>query len=145
LTKEKKLILISIPFIIFSGSQLFLNLVISHIGNLKYLITSALMIGTFLISLKRIDPVESFIQKNFTVLVYISIMLFSLIHLFNYQVKTINLIVIINLFLILIPYPFSGYILTKLRIRNGLLWSILLHIMTNSLILIQVSTSSYRP
>jgi membrane protease YdiL (CAAX protease family) len=145
LTKKKGLILLSIPFIIFSASQLFINLVISDIGNSKYFVISALVVGAVLISFKKIDLLESFIEKNFILLSYISILLFSLIHILNYQIKTINLTVTVSLFLILIPYPFSGYILTKLRLKNGLLWSILLHMMTNSLILIQVSTGNYRP
>jgi len=44
-----------------------------------------------------------------------------------------------------LPYPFMAYILTIIRIRKGLAWSAVLHILSNSLIAIPFLFNGHNP
>ncbi len=78
------------------------------------------------------------IELRHSWLVIISIITFSCVHAFNYPITEFNSKTALAMILILLPYPFSGFIYTYVRIKNGLAWSIALHIMNNSFVLIPV-------
>ena len=76
------------------------------------------------------------IELKHTWLIIFSIISFSCIHSFNYKIADFNEKSILALIIILLPYPFSAYLYIHVRIKNGLAWSIALHILDNSIVLI---------
>jgi membrane protease YdiL (CAAX protease family) len=69
---------------------------------------------------------------NFKIAYYCFAIIFGLIHITNFEITTI--ILVLTPFLIL-PQLFAGFALGFLRVRFGLVWSILLHCLYNTFFL----------
>jgi hypothetical protein len=114
------------------------NTLVPNYGNLKYaLIGSIILIPAWVIWIKR-EPIALVISSNQKLLIHISVILFTLAHAFNYEIDTTEWESWTSLFLLLIPYPPVAYILTKVRMKSGLIWSISLHVITNSILFVRV-------
>jgi membrane protease YdiL (CAAX protease family) len=87
---------------------------------------------------QRKDQLRDAIERNWSRLIAISIFSFSAIHALNFNIQEFSIPVIASLCVILLPYPFSAYLYTYLRIRNGLLWSMALHVLNNLITAIPV-------
>jgi membrane protease YdiL (CAAX protease family) len=145
LVVDEKVLMISLVAAIFLFSQIFLNVAIPEMGKKLYLYVAIICFISAIILVKKINATKKFIAKNLTLLTYISIGLFSLMHATNYEIPKMTWKVPLSLLFVLISYPFAAYLLTRLRMKMGLLWSISLHIITNSLILIPVFFNDYKP
>ena len=87
----------------------------------------------------KAQKIGDFIANNNKVLVLTSILSFSLIHVLNFNLSGYNFsTLVISLAVIIFPHPFSAYILTYIRIKNGVMWSIGLHILHNTVALMPV-------
>lgn len=75
------------------------------------------------------QSVRKFWEQHPIGIFYSSIILFGLIHLPNYEGLTFGQIIYTPL--IIGPQMICGYFLAKLRIDQGIIWSILLHILIN--------------
>ena len=145
IAKEEKMIIISLIVASFFLAQLSLNVIFPQLGNRKYLFVAFIVILNSILIFRHDLEIKSFIKKNSSQLINLSIFLFTIVHGFNYELTQINLKILLTFLFLLVSYPFSAYILTKIRIKKGLFWSMLLHISTNSLILIPVFFNNYRP
>lgn len=90
-------------------------------------ITLALIVSSFIfiLSQKNIDKLKYYFPFFF----YTSIILFALVHIKNFF--PLNDAVIWIYPLLVLPQFFMGFALAFIRIRNGLIWSIILHMMIN--------------
>ncbi len=124
----------------------FLHIIINIILNKVVLIDSAYRFAfifsilpfAFYFFYRNFSIIRTAIVLRHSKLIIVSITLFSCVHLFNFPITTVNVETVLAMIIILLPYPFSGFIYTYVRIRNGLAWSIALHILNNSFILIPV-------
>lgn len=83
---------------------------------------------------KRIHiKLKWFWSENFWFVYYFSSILFGFLHFGNYQFEYKNLPFI---FVIVLPQTIAGLFLGYLRIKFGIIWSIFLHFLNNSIILI---------
>jgi hypothetical protein len=145
MTKNRKLIALSLCFAAHFFSILTINTILPDFGGLKYAVTLLVVFTVLLLTLRGMEHVSSFLEKYEFQLKWFSIMMFSLIHATNYEFRVFDFLSLSSLLVILAYYPFSGYLLTKVRIELGLVWAIVLHSLTNSLVLIEVFTSDYLP
>jgi len=84
----------------------------------------------FLIVRKVINENETEYNNKLTlVMVYSSLLLFSITHIFNMKIIELNILSL----LIIINYLISGIIFTVFRLRFGIVGSILFHIIINSI------------
>lgn len=92
-------------------------------------ITLALFVSSviFIFSQKNIDKLKHY----FGFFLYISILVFALVHIKNFFPLKDEIIWIYPI--LVLPQFFMGFALAFIRVRNGLIWSIVLHIMINSL------------
>lgn len=98
-------------------------------------IAFALVLSSIFI-FRRIDKIMDIISKRNSLLILISVCAFASIHILNYSGQGFGIRHLLALAVIILPHFFSGYIYTYLRINNGLHWSVALHVVNNSLILI---------
>jgi membrane protease YdiL (CAAX protease family) len=75
------------------------------------------------------------LKSKFRYAVMFSCFTFAVIHILNYEIQQISLLSFLALLLIILPIYLMGFVLTYVRLKNGLMWSIGLHILNNSLIL----------
>jgi len=134
-----------LPFLFLYSIIFILSIAFKELGQIKYLI--GLVIGSIftLLSFKNLQVIKIFIMKNMRLLIGVSIAAFTAIHLFNYQIEHWSLNKIASLAIMALPYPFMAYILTIIRIRKGLAWSAVLHILSNSLIAIPFLFNGHNP
>jgi hypothetical protein len=97
-----------------------------------------LMTLTLIFLIKQRERILQLIENHKPILILVSVLSFAVMHVLNYKIKEFTIEAIVGLFLILLPIPFIGYLLTYIRIRNGLAWSFALHVINNSLILVPV-------
>ena len=97
-----------------------------------------LLIWSFYFFYTKAGLIQEIIESNFKILVFISLLAFSAIHILNYNFKEFNLAIMLASVVLVLPHFFTGYILTFVRIKNGLIWSIALHGLNNSLVLVAV-------
>jgi hypothetical protein len=102
---------------------------------LKIWLIAFLLICSFSFFFKNRYKLFPLIETNKFIAILLSISLFTLIHTFNYKIKEVNIGTLAGLSLILLPMSFAAYLLTYIRIKNGLVWSYALHVLNNSLIL----------
>lgn len=73
-----------------------------------------------------------------TFFVVLSILSFSAIHATNYNIAKYDLTTILALSIILITYPIRAYLYTVIRLKSGLVWSIALHMLNNSIVVLSL-------
>lgn len=73
------------------------------------------------------DSVVNFINKNFKPIFYFSNIYFVSMHAFNYKLSDFSTLEFFVLPILLIPQMIGALNFSFIRIRNGLLWSILFH------------------
>ena len=74
---------------------------------------------------------QAFILRHFRFFFYLSSILFGLIHIFNYEPVSIKLLILAPI--IIAPNIIAGLILGYIRMKFGIIYSILLHIAINTL------------
>lgn len=77
------------------------------------------------------QALKAFWLKNNSIIIIISVLAFGFIHLMNYEGMTSRHLLISPL--IIGPQLYSGFLLTKIRLASGILWSIQLHMAVNGL------------
>jgi len=145
MTKSRNVIIISLSFAVYFFSTLTINLTAPMIGSVKYVITLLLTSALFFYFSRAKEKIVDFISGNETPLKWLSITMFTLVHAANYEVGKFDWLTISSLLVVLTYYPFSAIILTRTRTEIGLAWSIALHSLTNSLMVIQVYGNDYLP
>ena len=136
LSNTKTIIGITLIFSTYYLALLTFNILITDYGFKKYFIVFLFILvpsGLIWISRQKITDAVNSYKKMFII---ISITLFTIIHALNYEVDFWNWKNVLSLFVLIIPYPFIGYVFTNIRLKCGLIWSIFLHIINNGLILI---------
>lgn len=103
-----------------------------------YTINVLVLCFIFFISLKHYLKIKDWIEIHRKELSIISILTFSSIHAFNYNIDFSNKNHLIAIIFILLPYPIYAFLFLYVRIKAGLGWSYLLHVMGNSFVLIPV-------
>jgi membrane protease YdiL (CAAX protease family) len=106
------------------------------IPNQLIIISPFLVIAYFFIK-EHISKVQEFIAQNYSLSIVFSVISFASIHLLNYKVSEVSFSYILAIIIIMLPYFISGYLFAYIRIRSGIIWSIALHVTSNSLVLIQ--------
>ncbi len=87
----------------------------------------------FLLSLASVKIfLKRFWERRFSVVYYLSATVFAWLHVFNFEVSFINILLTPILTL---PQLFSGLISGYLRVRFGFMYPLLLHVFTNSLLI----------
>lgn len=109
---------------------------------IELIIILLIIIFTLLIRNRKI--ISDQIRKHQSILLFISILSFTMIHALNYNIQTVNIETLLGLLVILLPFPFHAYLLTYIRIKNGLQWSFTLHVFNNSLILFPVIFAGWK-
>ena len=108
-----------------------------NVYNNKYtnvLVLSIILILVFGIYLSsNIDKVSNFIKKHFKYFFYASSLIFGLIHITNFS-GNINILIALSIILTL-PQTISGLIFGYARMKYGLIYSIILHIINNSILI----------
>lgn len=145
MTKNRSVIVISLAIAGYFFSTLTINIMAPAIGSIKYIVTISLTLALLFYSSQVKSKIADFISRNEILLKRISIAMFAVIHATNYEFIKFDLLTLSSLLVILIYYPFSAIILTHTRTKIGLIWSIALHTLTNSLMLINVYTGDYLP
>ncbi len=107
------------------------------IYNDKYTIAIILSIILFLVvgiyMSSNINSVSNFIKKHFKYFFYASSLFFGLIHITNFS-GNINILIGLSIILTL-PQTISGLIFGYARMKYGLIYSIILHIINNSILI----------
>jgi len=75
---------------------------------------------------KKINP---YTKKQSIYIIYLSSIIFGLMHINTF--KTINLQIIFPLILVTLPKVFDGFLLSLLRFKFGLFYSVLFHVLIN--------------
>ncbi len=145
ISDNQKSIKYSLPILYLYTIVFFYGFLFNESWQHKYFI--GVIVTGFLVvfSWNRIDRLLVFVKENKKLLTSISIGYFTVIHLFNYQVNELDYNKIIALAILGLPYPFMAHVLTTLRVRKGLFWSILLHISSNSLIILPILFGNLKP
>ncbi|MBX2958152.1 MAG: CPBP family intramembrane metalloprotease [Cyclobacteriaceae bacterium] len=142
LTKSKQVVAFSLYATLIYFLQTFIVLVsdfgikISLLD--KVFIFSIFSIVTIYFLYSKIERLAHHIYNNLRSSIIISISLFSFIHIFNYPSPNWSLSNLVALLIILAPHAATGFIYSYIRIKNGLIWSVVLHILNNSIVLIPV-------
>lgn len=113
---ESKLSLVDDTFLMRVGVGL-------AVGLISFLIFRNSLIKQFL---------SEFWKNKFTLIYYASAVIFAWLHVFNFELSLLNLLLMPILTL---PQLFSGLISGYLRIRFGFLYPLMLHVGTNSLLI----------
>ena len=141
-SKNRLLTSVSITLFIFYGLYIFFYYVLNQQIQIEKLYTlmiiSSLLLLSLIICFKFFLTISQWIEDNYKTLFVISIILFSAIHGLNYKIDQLDSRTFLAILIILLPYPINAYLFTSLRIRAGLIWSLALHILGNSFILIPV-------
>lgn len=126
---------ISFGLIIFSISTIVFKTAIINLPS-RYIISALIgilvgMVAFYFLRKKRIKEVFStFWDKRFTFIFYLSVILFALAHIRNYNY---NLNFLIFSPIILLPRLLNGYMFGYIRIKYGITWSIAIHFINNFL------------
>jgi membrane protease YdiL (CAAX protease family) len=115
--------------IIFCG-LLFINSVIKH--KTIFLILSLLVLIVLIYSVSnksRRRQLQLIVLKHFKILFYLSCLLFGFVHIFNFSYFSFILFVLSPIFLI--PKIIAGAILGYVRLKYGIVYSILFHFLIN--------------
>lgn len=138
LSYNKNIISVSLIVFLFYAALIAFNTLLPSYGSLKYmLIGSVILIPAWAIWIKK-DLIAFVIASNQKLLIHISVILFTIAHAFNYEMDITEWRSWISLFVLLLPYPPVAYILTNVRMKSGLIWSISLHAIVNSMLLVRV-------
>lgn len=81
---------------------------------------------------KILDFLRDIWVRKFSIIYYMSAVVFAWLHLFNFELTLINLLL---LPIITLPQLFSGLMMGYLRISFGFLYPLLIHIATNSILI----------
>jgi membrane protease YdiL (CAAX protease family) len=106
----------------------------------KTIVYTALVLLSGAIIYRFLPSVISFIKLHSRSLAIVSISAFASIHLFNFNLRSAvpQPTLIVAIMIILIPYFLKGLALMWARVRLGLVWSIVLHVMNNALVLVHL-------
>lgn len=100
-------------------------------NSLSFIFISAVIVAPLTEELIFRAPITTFKNNtNFKFIFYIFTIIFGLVHLFNYNITTKTLL--LSPFLIAPQIILGGY-LGFIRVRFGLIWSILLHLIYNGI------------
>lgn len=83
--------------------------------------------------LKKVD-IKAFWNKNYKPFYYLSICIFGIIHIFNYDINSKIYLIIFPI--IILPQIIGGILMSYIRMKNGLIWSIALHSLFNGIVVI---------
>lgn len=141
-SKYKLLISISLTTLLFYLSYIIIFRSLSDILPFsdiqKEIAIAIILCSGFFIFFKKILTIQNFIERRHSSLIFLSIMSFTAIHIMNYNFSAFSFLKFLAIIIVMLPYPFRAYLLTYIRIKAGLPWSIALHILNNSFILIPV-------
>lgn len=106
--------------------------IISNPNDLIFAALQALFLGWILYTFLSESFLKEIKENKGKIMIWTSIIVFTYVHLHNYGDLTLSILLLSPLLLL---YIFSvGWILTYLRIKNGIMWSITFHIIHNCLI-----------
>lgn len=137
LTKSKWVLTFSVPmaflfliFFLFDGVG-----IVSSLGLYFFLMLLILLLSAY-ITFRIASFFLTYISDNFRVFNITSILLFTSAHAFNFDLTDLTLVDSLNITIVLAPYFFTAIVLSNIRIQNGLAWSVGLHILSNSIVLV---------
>ena len=107
------------------------------LGN-KYVVYPTLVVASATAIFFYLTEILDSIEKKLRLAIFLSICCFTAIHIFNFKLEAHELTVssLIAMIIILVPYFLMGTVLTYLRFKCGLIWSMGLHIINNSFVLV---------
>lgn len=119
--------------------------VIPGVNNLNLLSAIAVRAVLFVLgyfTLMKILPANTYLNKRRqTGIIILSILLFGLMHIFNYAPMQWTIIFMYPFFVI--PQLIMGWALTYIRFKNGFFWGVALHSLVNSVsVLIMLSVKN---
>jgi membrane protease YdiL (CAAX protease family) len=138
LTENNKVASISLIFFLFYLSLLTFNILVPNYGSSKYYFISALILIPSWFIWNNREAIASVVTIHISLLIPTSVLLFTAVHAFNYTIDISDWKSWVSLLILLLPYPPIGYILANIRMKSGLIWSISLHVITNSILLVRV-------
>ena len=138
LTDNNKIASISLILFLFYLALLTFNILIPNYGSSKYYIISILILIPSWFIWNNREAITSAVTLHIKLFIAASVFLFTTAHAFNYTIQISDWKSWASLLILLLPYPPIGYMLTSIRMKSGLVWSISLHAITNSILLIRV-------
>ncbi|MFC4758977.1 CPBP family glutamic-type intramembrane protease [Solitalea agri] len=99
-------------------------------ANFLFLTIQSLFFASFLYYLITETVIEELKHYKYKLLVWGTILVFTFVHLKNFEPLTFPLLLLSPILLLYIF--FTGWVLTYLRLRNGILWAIIFHILHNT-------------
>lgn len=107
-------------------------------SNLPVVITLGIVFTIFLATIFIFsgEKIELFVSSNFKYFFYASILLFGILHIFNFTGNRSTLLAFS--FILCSPQLILGSILGYIRMNHGLVYSILFHMIVNSTVLLSV-------
>jgi len=124
--------------LLFITNSLILILITYYYSKITYMviILSFTLFFLSILFIYDIVSIQTFVKSHIAKLYFISSILFGIMHIFNFSGNLIYLI----LFGVLLAGPqiFLGFILGYIRIKNGLIYSIIFHVLVNSMLIFTV-------
>jgi membrane protease YdiL (CAAX protease family) len=145
LSRDEKMIWLGLTMLFYFFILLLLSFIGYPVSTLKYLFTVILTVLPSFIIWKKKTQILSEVSSSFEMATVTSVGLFTLGHMFNFELAEFSFRAISTLAILLIPYCVNGYFLAKIRVEHGLVWSILLHVANNAMVLFPVLLSGYKP
>lgn len=101
-----------------------------------YRIGSGVLFGLIIFVILRNNRIKKQVQdiwiKKFRIIYYVSAIFFAWVHIFNFELNHINILLTP---LLTLPQLFSGLIMGYLRVKFGFLYPLVFHILTNSILI----------
>jgi hypothetical protein len=122
----KLIIAYTVDFSSFSG-------IMGYSGHIISLIAAVVV---YFVALKKLkmEHIQSLKEKYFKLLFYGSAFAFALIHITNFELALFTFVEFLFLLILMLPYLISAFVLSYLRIHNGIGWAIAFHMMINSVV-----------
>jgi membrane protease YdiL (CAAX protease family) len=130
------LVFCSLTIAVFYFTLIAFNILLPGYGYTKYLIVALVsLVPGYLIWIKK-EKITRIIAVNKKPLIMVSVVCFAIVHALNFEINSGDWREWTALTTILLPYMASAVVLTRLRIKAGLAWSISLHIISNSFVIL---------
>lgn len=137
-TTNRRLILVSLSTLVVLLLNILYQETYIYDNNHNYIrifISALLLTSIFLLLTRSRKNIAIFISQNMVFTIFTSIILFSILHLLNYDLPQLSIYQIAMIPFALIPYVSLAISLSYVRINCGLGWAIAFHITNNSIVL----------
>ena len=135
LSEVDLIVFCSLTIAVFYFTLIVFNMLLPDYGYAKYLMIALIsLVPGYLIWINK-EKITRAVAVNKGPLIIVSVVCFAIVHALDFEINSGDWREWMALTIILLPYAASAIVLTRLRIKAGLAWSISLHMISNSFVI----------